>query len=46
MDNSISVSPSLIMPREKVQESSLLIPSGAYLTWMEVLEDENKKEEQ
>lgn len=35
----ISVSLSLIMPRAKVQDSSLLAPSGAYLTWMEMLKD-------
>ncbi len=30
------VSAGLIMPREEVRESSLLAPSGAYLTWIEM----------
>ncbi len=30
----VSISPDLRMPRSKVQASSLLAPSGAYLTWV------------
>ena len=36
----VSVSLSLIMPRSEVRTSSLLAPSGAYLTWMEMLAEE------
>ena len=36
----ISVSPSLIMSREETADSSLGCPSGAVLTWNEMLEDE------
>ena len=36
------LSGSLIMPRENVQESSLLAPSGAYLTWMEMMAEESE----
>jgi len=36
----VSVSPSLIMPRSEVHASSLLAPSGAYLTWLEMLAEE------
>ena len=35
-------SPSLIMSREKTMSSSFLAPSGAYLTWMEMLKDEEE----
>ena len=41
----VSVSPSLITSREKVQASSLLSLSGAYLTWMEMLGDDLDDEE-
>lgn len=34
----VSVSEGLIMRREQVQESSLLVPSGAYLTWMAMID--------
>lgn len=36
----VSVSPSLIMTRSEVHSSSLLAPSGAYLTWLEMLAEE------
>lgn len=42
----ISVSPDLIMPRAQVQASSLLAPSGAYLTWVEMLEEDLYDKEQ
>lgn len=35
----ISVSPSLRMSREDVARSAFIVPSGALLTWMELLED-------
>jgi len=41
----VSMSRSLMMSREKVQESSLLAPSGAYLTWMAMLQDDLPEDE-
>lgn len=36
----VSISPTLIMPRTQVRASSLLAPSGAYLTWVEMLAED------
>jgi len=36
----VSISPGLIMPRTQVRASSLLAPSGAYLTWVEMLAED------
>jgi hypothetical protein len=36
----VSVSPGLRMPREQVKASSFNPPSGALLTWLEMLEEE------
>jgi len=36
----VSVSPELIIPRSDVQNASLIAPSGAYLTWIEMQGDE------
>jgi len=33
----VSVSPELLMPRDQVKASSLVAPSGASLTWLEML---------
>lgn len=33
----VAISPDLIAPRTEVQDSSFLRPSGAYLTWIEML---------
>jgi len=41
----VSISQSLVMRREQVQDSSLLAPSGAYLTWVEMLQDPLSDEE-
>ncbi len=40
----VSVSPELAMPRSEVFASSLLAPSGVYLTWLEMLEYESDDE--
>ena len=40
----IGLSPELVMPREEVQEKSLIPPSAAEWTWMEMLKDEDNKE--
>ena len=37
----IEVSSSLITDRDLLRDSSWLVPSGAYLTWMEMLKEEN-----
>lgn len=41
----INVSPELIMPREQIRRESLAGPSGAYLTWLSILEDEQEPDE-
>lgn len=40
----VSVSPGLIMPRSEVHTSSLLAPSGGYLSWMEMLQENDDGE--
>jgi len=42
----VSISPDLIMPRNEVQKSSLLAPSGAYLTWLEMSGDNSEHDVQ
>jgi hypothetical protein len=37
----IAVSPELLMPRSQVKNTSLLAPSGAYLTWIEMFGDDS-----
>lgn len=36
---SIQISPELIKPRERASETAFIIPSGALLTWLEVVDD-------
>lgn len=38
---SIGISKSLIVPRHKALESSLLVPSGAYLAWLEMGDEQS-----
>jgi len=42
----VSVSPGLVMPRSEVSVSSLLSPSGGYLSWMEMLQEGHDGEDQ
>lgn len=37
----VTVSPELIKPREELIKSSWMVPSGAYLAWIELFGEEN-----
>ena len=40
-DIKITISPDLVMSREETRKSSFNVPSGAYLTWIEMFGEED-----